>query len=199
MKNLTPVILILVSIGMFFILFDPRYNEVKELQQEIQENNETLDLAKQLREKRDILRDKYNQISNDEKLELQKLLPDTVDNVRLIIDINNIAKKYGILIQDIAVASDDDEIDDRTGKIQSLDSEFEGIIDDVNIEYADTSKIGVISFSFSATAQYTVFLEFLKDLEEALRIVDIRSLEIERDSENIFYTYRVNLDTYWLK
>jgi len=193
------VILILVSIGMFFILFDPRYNEVKELQQEIQENNETLDLAKQLREKRDILRDKYNQISNDEKLELQKLLPDTVDNVRLIIDINNIAKKYGILIQDIAVASDDDEIDDRTGKIQSLDSEFEGIIDDVNIEYADTSKIGVISFSFSATAQYTVFLEFLKDLEEALRIVDIRSLEIERDSENIFYTYRVNLDTYWLK
>jgi len=158
-----------------------------------------LDLAKQLREKRDILRDKYNQISNDEKLELQKLLPDTVDNVRLIIDINNIAKKYGILIQDIAVASDDDEIDDRTGKIQSLDSEFEGIIDDVNIEYADTSKIGVISFSFSATAQYTVFLEFLKDLEEALRIVDIRSLEIERDSENIFYTYRVNLDTYWLK
>jgi len=199
MKNLTPVILILVSIGMFFILFDPRYNEVKELQQEIQENNETLDLAKQLREKRDILRDKYNQISNDEKLELQKLLPDTVDNVRLIIDINNIAKKYGILIQDIAVASDDDEIDDRTGKIQSLDSEFEGIIDDVNIEYADTSKIGVISFSFSATAQYTVFLEFLKDLEEALRIVEIRSLEIERDSENIFYTYRVNLDTYWLK
>jgi Tfp pilus assembly protein PilO len=195
MKNLTPIIIILISIALFFIIIDPKYNEVQDLQDEISENEETLQLAKQLREKRELLRERYNQISEGERFELQKMLPDTVDNVRLIIDINNIAQKYGILIQDIRIASDEDSDSDVT----VAGSEFEGIIEDTSIQYPDTSRIGVISFSFAVQAQYEVFLDFLKDLEEALRIVDIRSIQIDGEDESIFYNYRINLDTYWLK
>lgn len=195
MKNLMPIVLILVSIGMFFLLIDPKYKEVQELQQQIEQNNRTLDLANELRRKRETLRDRYNQISEGEKFELEKLLPDTVDNVRLIIDINNIAEKYGIVIQNFEIsASDDSEKDVRVTQ-----SEFEGIIDNAQIEYPDTAKIGVISFSFSVSAQYDVFIDFLRDLEESLRIVDIRSIDIDRGSGDVFYNYRVNLDTYWLK
>lgn len=196
MKNLMPILLIIVSIGIFFIVIDPEYNDVKDLQREIEQNNRTLDLAAQLRQKRELLRQKYNQISESERFELTKLLPDTVDNVRLIIDINNIAEKYGIIIQNFEITTSEDS--DRD--IRVLDSEFEGIIEDAAVEYPDTSKVGVISFSFSVAAQYDVFIEFLKDLEEALRIVDIRSISIDKgDGEDVFYNYRVNLDTYWLK
>lgn len=196
MKNLMPILLIIVSIGIFFIVIDPEYKEVKDLQKEIEQNNRTLDLAAQLREKRESLRDRYNQISESERFELTKLLPDTVDNVRLIIDINNIAEKYGIIIQNFEITTSEDS----DNNVRVLDSEFEGVIDNAAIEYADTSKVGVISFSFSVAAQYDVFIEFLKDLEEALRIVDIRSISIDRgDEEDVFYNYRVNLDTYWLK
>lgn len=196
MKKLMPIILILVSIGIFFLLFDPKYKDVKDLQQKIEQNNKTLDLANELRQKRETLRDRYNQISDGEKFDLEKLLPDTVDNVRLIIDINNIAEKYGIVIQNFEISnSEDSEKDVKVSK-----SEFEGIIDTAQIEYPDTSKIGVISFSFSVSAQYDVFIDFLRDLEESLRIVDIRSIDITRGSgEDVFYNYRVNLDTYWLK
>ena len=196
MKSLMPILLIIVSIGIFFVVIDPEYKEVKKLQDEIAQNNTTLDLAAQLREKRETLKAKYNQISEEERGELAKLLPDTVDNVRLIIDINNIAEKYGIIIQNFELSTSEDSDKDT----RLIDDEFEGIIQGSAIQYPDTSKIGVVSFTFSVTAQYNVFLSFLRDLERALRIVDIRSIDITRsDTEGVFYNYRVNLDTYWLK
>jgi Tfp pilus assembly protein PilO len=196
MKRLMPLILIIVSIGIFFFLIDPEYNDVKELQKEIEQNNRTLNLASQLREKRELLRQKYNEISDSEREELTKLLPDTVDNVRLIIDINNIGEKYGIAIQNFEISSNADS----ENNVEVLESEFDDVVDTSNIEYPDTSKIGVISFTFSVAAQYDVFLEFLKDLEEALRIVDIRSIDISTgEDDNVFYNYRVSLETYWLK
>ena len=74
------------------------------------------------------------------------------------------------------------------------------MIEENAIKYVDTSKIGVIRFSFSVSAKYEVFLEFLKQLEESLRIVDIRNIEITRSSsEGMIYDYQVTMDTYWLK
>lgn len=194
MKRLTPILLIIVSVAIFFLVIDPQYKKIQDLQKEIEQNNRTLDLASELRKKREELRSRYNQISDDEKFELTKMLPDTVDNVRLIIDINNIAKKYGIAIQNFEITASEDSQKD----VKVVNSEFEGVIDSANIEYADTSKVGVISFTFSVSAQYDVFIDFLKDLEEALRIVDIRSVDISA-GDDVFYNYRVTLETYWLK
>ncbi len=199
MRNLTPVILIVLSIGIFFFLIDPAYKDVQLLQAEVAENNKTLDIAKKLSTRREELRARFNQISQDEKAELEKLLPDTVDNVRLIIDINNIAEQFGIVIRDISINSEE-ETGTQTSSVRTQGSSFEGVIEENSIQYVDTTKIGVISFSFSVSAKYEVFLEFLKQLEESLRIVDIRNIEINRNTEDgVFYDYKVTLDTYWLK
>ena len=166
------------------------------MQVEIARNDTTLGLAADLRKKRGELKTKYNNISSQNREELEKLLPDTVDNVRLIIDIDNIAEQYGIVIRDFEISS----TEDQEKEVKVIKSEFEGIIDNADLEYADTSKVGVISFSFSVTSQYDVFNRFLQDLEEALRIVDVRSVEISSSGDDsVFYDYRVNLDTYWLK
>lgn len=198
MKSIVPILFILVAVGVFFVFIDPEYNNVKELQTEIEKNNETLDLARELREKRESLRERYNQISDQERDELIKLLPDTVDNVRLIIDINNIAEKYGIVIRDIVINSDDGG--SSASDVQVAPSAFEGVIEQGSLEYPDTSRIGVISFSFSAETEYEVFIDFLSDLEKSLRIVDVREIEIQtRNLEDSIYDYRIKLDTYWLK
>jgi Tfp pilus assembly protein PilO len=199
MKSLTPLILILLSVGIFFFLIDPQYKKVQALQAEVAENNRTLEIAKKLREKREELREKFNRISQEEKAELEKLLPDTVDNVRLIIDINNVAEQFGIVIRNININTNDGAESD-SGSVRSQGSSFEGVIEENAIKYVDTSKIGVITFSFSVSAKYEVFLEFLKQLEESLRIVDIRNIEISRgSSEGTIYDYQVTMDTYWLK
>lgn len=196
MKNLMPLFLIIISAAVFFFFIDPQYKEVKSLKIEIEENEKTLELAKQLRQKREELKEKYNSISTDEKADLGKLLPDTVDNVRLIIDINNIAEKYGVVIRDISIGEDDKSKDDT----KVIESEFTDFVGSSAISYPDTSKIGVISFSFSVSTQYDVFVELLKALEQTLRIVDIRDVTITRgEKDDIFYNYKVTMDTYWLK
>jgi len=198
MKSLTSLIFIVVSIAIFFFFIDPQYKKVQQVQADIKANEEILEVANKLRSKKEELNDKFNQISQSEKGELEKLLPDTVDNVRLIIDINSIASQFGIVIRDISI---DTKETDATGskKVVSQGSNFEGVLKEESIKYVDTSRIGVITFSFSVSAKYEVFLEFLKQLEESLRVVDIRNIEVSRGAGSTFYDYHVTFDTYWLK
>lgn len=191
----------MVSVGIFFFFIDPQYKNVKQLRAEIDENNKILDIANKLDSRKNELNDKFNQISQEDKGELEKLLPDTVDNVRLIIDINNIAEKFGIVIRDISINTKETSTTGEGRKTVTQKSNFEGVLEENAVKYVDTSKIGVISFSFSVSAKYEVFLEFLKQLEESLRLVDIRNIEISRGSgaNSVFYDYKVTLDTYWLK
>ncbi len=195
MKNLSAFILILVSIGVFFFLIEPKTDEIKILQAEITENNKTLDLGKKLSDSREDLREKYKNISESERERLEKLLPNTIDNVRLIIDIQNIADRKQIEITNFVIGSKAEE-----NIISASDAEFEGIIEKNELEYPDESKIGVLTFSFSVSTTYDNFNDFLMALEESLRLVDIRSIEISGgDVDSVFYNYRVTLETYWLK
>ncbi len=112
MRNITSITLIIISIGVFLFFIDPQYKNVKSLRDEIKKNEEIIDRANKLDLKKNELNDKYNQISPTDKSALETLLPDTVDNVRLIIDINNIAEKFGIVIRDISINSKDSKATD---------------------------------------------------------------------------------------
>lgn len=173
-----PLILIILAIATFFVFIDPLYKEVKVLKQKKADNDKMLELAEQLQRKREQLQNDYNAIKPLEREQLAKLLPDTVDNVRLILDINNIADDYNVAIKNILVSSDEAVVASET--------------------QTTVADVGTISLSFSITATYDIYLNLLKDLEEALRLVDIRSLEIGR-GEGIFYDYSITLDTYWLR
>lgn len=186
MKRALPLILIILAVAIFFFVIDPQYEKVKELTKQKQENDTMLNLAQRLQSKRDSLHDSYNEISVDERKELEKLLPDTVDNVRLVLDINNIAEQYGIVIKNITVSRDGDKESNKSQNVvSSIDS---------------SGDIGTITLGFSTDATYDVFINFIKDLEEALRVVDIKSLEISSGgSKDVFLGFTVTLDTYWLR
>lgn len=183
MKKYLPIILIVLAVGIFFLFIDPQYEKIQELRKQKKDNDNMLDLSRELQRKRDILQSSYNNIGIEERQELEKLLPDTVDNVRLILDINNVAEQYGILIQNIEISKDAASPEKKTNVSSSIDR---------------TTDIGTIRLGFSVTASYEVFMSFMKDLEETLRVVDIRALNI-RQGQDSFMTYEVVIDTYWLR
>lgn len=185
MKKYLPLILIILSVAIFFLFIDPQYEKMQELNKQKEDNDTMLQLAEDLQRKRDLLHDAYNDISVDERRELEKLLPDTVDNVRLILDINNIAEEYGISIQNIDVTRD--AVDKKSGDAKNVSSSIDR-----------TGDVGTIKLGFTVNATYEVFINFMKDLEEALRVVDIRSLNV-RTAQGPFMSYEVILDTYWLR
>ena len=182
MKGYSSIVLIVIAVGVFFTFIDPQYKEVQALLETKEENNVLMQKAEDLSRKRQELTDKYNAISAGDRERLNKVLPETVDNVRLILDIDNIARRSGILVRNISVdggintESTDNRVIDRTGK-----------------------NYGVIGLSFSFSTNYTTMKRFMAELENSLRIVDIKSFEVSASDTGDVYSYNVSLDTYWLR
>ncbi len=191
MGNLVSLILIITSIGLFFGYTDPLYTRaetdasgpgIKVLRSQVAEYNSAMEKAEELRKVRDGLAKKYNAFTDDQKNQLQKILPDNIDNIRLIIEINDkIAQAFGMNIRNFRTDA---------GATESSDKKQVG---------KDASQYGILTLSFSTTATYDKFLDFLSALESSLRILDVSSIQFSAGSETGVYDYAVTLKTYWLK
>ena len=181
MRNSSGIILIIVSIGLFFTVIDPIYKEVQSLQQVRRENEDMIRRAAELRRIREDLMTNYNNISPAQRDLLNRVLPETVDNIRLIANINNIADNNGISLTNFSLSGDivqetDSRVVDRTGR-----------------------NYGIIQLSFAFNSDYQIMKNFLKELEDSLRLVDIRELSVGAGSGSDVYSFSLQLDTYWLR
>ena len=178
MKYFFPTILILTAIGVFFLLIDPLYQEVGTLRQQTVSFDAALAKSKELQTIRDGLLSKYNSFITTDLDRLDRMLPDNVDNVRLIMDINNIAARYNMSL--------------KNTKITIIDDAKSGVLG------PNRKKYGSVQLGFSVAGPYSTFLSFMEDLERSLRIVDVVGLSFSSASKD-FYDYNVVLQTYWLK
>lgn len=172
--------------------------------------NEALLKTREIEVVRDGLLAKHNSIAVGDKEKLHKLLPDHIDSVRLIIDINNIASRYGMSLSNILLSAPGvQSATQKTAVGQERAS--------VDAAALSTGSPGSVTFdsvrlSFSVTGTYTNFVEFLKKLEASLRIVDITALSFvaarapqggsavsQGQGVSDTYTYSVTVRTYYLK
>ena len=187
MNIITPLILIIISIGTFFMYIDPNYRgrnltsgqaSIVELQEEDANYQEALNNDRAIREQRQKLQDKKGTFSLSDLEKLNKLLPDNIDNIKLIIEMNNIAKKHNLVLKgaklDTSLTTDSPKLG------------------------ADNNKYGTIGISFSVTSSYEKFQSFLQDLEKSLRLVEITDLAVAGNNTDTF-DFSVGLKTYWLK
>lgn len=181
MKNILPIIFILAAIGLFFLYTNPQFKSLKtniDDQTKIVEANNKAATLRAVREKLTTDRKKIAQADVDK---IAKMLPDGVENVGLIIDIDNIASKYGMRIRNTKVN------DGTTGKNSAA-----------AVAGPDTKKFGTIALSFSVTSSYENFIAFLRDLESSQRLVDVTALTFTSNKEGR-YDFNVTIQTYWLK
>ena len=180
MRTITPIILIILALGLFFGYTNPLYQKIKDKQLQQSTIVEANKKAAQLRAVRNSLTDERNKISDSNIESLKKMLPDAVDNVGLIIDMTNIAAKYGMPLKGAHVT----EGGGNVASTQGLGP--------------DASKYGTISMSFVVTNTYDNFLIFMKDLESSLRLLDVTSVSFGSNKDGR-YDFSVTLQTYWLK
>lgn len=189
-SRVVPFLLVILAIALFVAVTYPAYTDpaagVKSLQARHSENDQTLQLAAELSEKREELRKRYNKIKDEERALLAKLLPSTVDNVRLVNEIYAMARRHGVSISNVAVGEEADAESERGSRTAAAD-------------VASRSRsYGVLPVSFGAEATYGNFESFLRDLELSLRLVDVRSTSL-RSGPTGNYSWTVKLDTYWLR
>ncbi len=179
MKVLAPILFLTISLTLFFGFIDPSYDRVKELRVEESKYDQALDRSKELQQIRDQLLSKYNTFSDENKDRIAKLVPDHIDNVRLILDLDEIAARYGMRVLDVQIANDDSR--QTKGQIGPSENSYESVI-----------------LTFSVSGTYDTFRAFLGDLERSLRLVDVVGMSFSSNDTGI-YDYKVHIKTYWLR
>jgi Tfp pilus assembly protein PilO len=197
-----PIVLIVIAIFAFFMFTNPIFNDISVLKAQVASYNEALNNSKALENERDILTAKYNTIDPDNLLKLQKLLPDNIDNIRLILEIGQIASPYGMTLTNVKYNA-------TSGTNASASAVASAAtVQGGAVPSTGSNDYGTFNLEFSTSGSYNNFINFTKDLENNLRIVDISSIVFSSNlNANLnpkanspeIYTYDFKIKTYYLK
>ena len=196
------LLLIVASIGIFVAFIIPRYQVVQATRAQVAIDTSNVATATQLQKSREALIAQYNTIQKSDLDNLKSLLPDNVDNIRLIIQINSLATKNGLssLRAVDYNAADVASADNTGGSGATAPASASTAVGSGNFPY------GQFVMSFQTAGQYSNFLAFMADLEKNLRLVDVTDITFTplTDSSGVAnpalgITYKVTLKTYWLK
>lgn len=178
MRLFIPILLIIAAIGLFVVYTNPTYQGTKALSAQVNAYNDALNKSQELRKVRDSLLSKRNTFSADDLQKLKEVLPDNVDNIRLIIDINNIASRHGLSLSGVNLG----EISGKSSKTVLAGSAG--------------GPVGTVDVGFSVTTSYEGMLSFMGDLEHSMRLIDVEKLGFAGGSDQTSYT--IGIRTYWL-
>ncbi len=191
MRFIFPTILIVVAIAGFFMFVSPTYQNISAEREQITSYNEALDNSKALEAERDKLTQKYNSFDPANLSRLEKLLPDSIDNIRLVLEIENMASAYGMVLKNVQYDTSDNntKTPDVASKSGTLNKNY-----------------GTWNLEFSSQGTYGNFVNFIKDLENNLRIVDVSAVDFSSNTSPgtnplmaQAYKYDFKIKTYWLK
>lgn len=101
MRFLLPIFLIGVAIGGFILITKPIYSEIEALQKEGEAYEQALQNSANLQKERDRLTTKLNSFTPEDLAKLEKMLPNTVDNIKLILEIQEQASNQGIVVRNV--------------------------------------------------------------------------------------------------
>ena len=193
MKTIFAGIGLVLAIAAFFFYTKPAYDSTLTAREAMTEYDRALQKAAELTELKQRLLLRYNDFDPAQIDRLHKLLPDHVDNVRLVLDLDNLALQHGLALENV-------------------------IINGVGAEEKSKTVIGgaslrgdydSLTMRFSTNGTYPNFVSFMESLETSLRIGDLVSLSLEAtglsqpsvggNPEEPVYRFSITLRTYWLK
>ena len=182
-SRILPSIAIMVAVGIFFAYVNPIWNgSIASTKESIAFDDEALAAAKQYSAQQNQLAAARDAIDPANLSAVSTLLPDSVDNVGLILDLNALAARSGLSVADIDVVMGDSAIkSQRSGALP-----------------ATSDLVGSVDLSVSAVGTFTALQTFLRGVERSARLLDVRDLVV-RGSNTGVYDYQMTLRLYWLR
>lgn len=141
---------------------------------------QSLEMVNNIESKKNELLTKFNNIPAADKKDIGTILPDSLNFVELVSQIDAVAAKHGISIKSVTSK----EVNPMAGD---------------SIEEAKPQKpyaSAIVGFAFDSS--YDRFNAFMDELEKSQRILDIKSIKLIAKDDGI-YSYNVEFETYWLK
>lgn len=193
-RNITAIILIVLAIGIYMTFTKAKLAEVNAVRAVNNEYISAIANADELIKVRDTVLNEYKSLSENDRTRLDKMLPNTVDNIRLIIDLNSVALRHGFSLRNIRAAVTGGS---TKGAPTAVSTPQGGIPS--GITSIPTPTLDTVSVSFSVSAPYQQFIDLLREFEANLRVMDVTHLSVSVGSTPGVYDFGVELKTYWLR
>lgn len=196
-RNITAGILIILAVGLYFSLTKGYLAEARAVKAVNDQYASAIDNAARLVSVRDKVLKQYNNISADDRDRLDKMIPSTIDNIRLIIDLNGVALKHGLSLKGIK-ANTSKAVEQTRPAVAPAARSGSGASLSREPAVISQPTLDSVTVSFSVTAPYLDFISFMQDLEASLRVMDLTHLSVAANDTGT-YDFGVELRTYWLR
>lgn len=194
-SHVLPFLALLISIGIFFVYVNPVWSgTIAETKNAIENDKQALKSADEYKAKENELASARNAIDTDNLARLSTFLPDSVDNVGLILDINALAARSGLSLANIDVAKNDSgSIGNAAKGAASAGATSVG-----TLSVARTNQVGSVDITLSAVGTYSALHEFLTGVEKSARLLDVRNIVVNGSDTGV-YDYQMTIRLYWLR
>lgn len=191
-KVLLPILLIVTAIGLFFSYTSPAYDALQALETQKGRLDDVLQRSDELENSRNDLLDTYASITQNDSDRLNIILPERIDVVRSVIELDALARQRGVTVTAYGIP----EIDTTVAPASAASTKKDG------------PERGSADFSIECTGPYESFVGFTQAVERLLDVRDIVGLEVAAASavelrqgtlETIYPTYKLKIRGYWLK
>jgi Tfp pilus assembly protein PilO len=207
-----------VAIGGFILITKPIYSEIEALQKEGEAYEQALQNSANLQKERDRLTTKLNSFTPEDLAKLEKMLPNTVDNIKLILEIQEQASNQGIVVRNVQfepkqfieeekpTTSTTSGVNQNSVSAQTAaNSPSTTPVRRTASASSENQNFETFELQFSVEGSYKDFVAFMQLMEKSLRLIDIKSITFtpgtsEKDKKYTDqYRYLFKINTYRLK
>lgn len=180
MRTLTPLLSIIVAIVLIVFFAMPQYTEIKGIQTEIEKHKEAIrkynEFTDELTRKLSI-KTSRNVTQNEQ---LDKVVPESIDDTKILVDLEALAKLHNLLFGNISVLKSDTQLK-HTSETAVVG---EGQSDELN----------TVDISFDVLGTYDQFKQFILDLEKSSTLFEVTKISFDASDspyQQISLTVRV--------
>lgn len=184
-SRVLPLLALLAAAGIFFAYVNPTWTGgIAATKAAIASDDQALLAADTYARQQNALADARNKIDPADLARLNAFLPDSVDNVGLILDLNALAARSGLALSNIDVLS-------NTANASGANAPGA-------LPAAGANPVGSVDLSLSAAGTYTALQSFLAGVERSQRLLDVRDLVV-KGSDTGVYAFQMTVRLYWLR
>lgn len=187
-RNLTAFILIVIAVGIYVTVTQGFMAEAGQVKSVNDQYVSAIANAARLIATRDQVLKDYNAISDNDRARLDKMIPGTVDNIRLIIDLNGIAASHHMSLKGVSASASSGNPAAAPGHAAPGGSAPGSAMTAPNApigggfagsqpsQAISAPVLDTVAVSFSVSASYQDFINLLQAMEADLRVMDLTHL-----------------------
>lgn len=185
LKTLTPILSIILAAAIFFFFARPLFAEIESVQSETNEYREAVEKATEFNNFLQSLITKQNSFSTTKLNRLETLVPEEIDEVRALVDLEALAQRNNMFFGNVEVAKTEEK-DTREDDESTKGS--------ASVSRSDFKTIDV---TFGTIGTYEQFREFLKELETSLVRMEVMGIDFST-TEGDLNLYKLKIRLYAL-